>query len=186
MQETQITLNDGTSVKGIVFDNNDYQKMKQIFRQCMDISDLLRSLGGRKLNIPDVISEGIYCVLFNAARTNGDAYSYDAVDLSTKEGIQIKSASIANDCTSFGPTSTWDKLIFMDFAPKGIVDGNVDFYEIPSEDVYGLVLNQSKHETFIDQQKQGRRPRFSIKKLIISPKNIKPFAHINLLEDTQL
>ena len=71
----------------------------------------------------------------------------------------------------------------MDFAPNGVVDGNIDFYEITSEDVYGLVLNNSKNETFVDQQKQGRRPRFSIKKLIITKKNIKPFAHINLLED---
>jgi hypothetical protein len=63
-------------------------------------------LGGRKINIPDVISEGIYCYLFNCARTNGSAKSYDAVDLKTKEGIQIKSASIHDDCTSFGPTST--------------------------------------------------------------------------------
>ena len=184
MKDVQITLNDGTSVKGVVFDSGDYQKMRKIFKQCMEVSDLLRSLGGRKLNIPDVISEGIYCVLFNAARTNGDAYSYDAVALNTKEGIQIKSASIANDCTSFGPTSTWDKLVFMDFAPNDVVDGNIDFYEIPSEEVYGLILNNSKNETFLDQQKQGRRPRFSIKKLIIAKKNIKPFAHLNLLEET--
>lgn len=183
MKDVQITLNNGTSVKGVEFDKNDYKKMRKIFKQCVKISKLLHSLGGRKLNIPDVISEGIYCFLFNAARTNGDAYSYDAVNLKTKEGIQIKSASIPNDCTSFGPTSTWDKLVFMDFAPNGVVDGNVDFYEIPSEEIYGLILNNSKNETFLDQQKQGRRPRFSIKKLIIAKKKIKPFARINLLED---
>lgn len=54
---------------------------------------------------------------FNAVRTNGTAHSYDAVDKNTGEGIQIKSASIKTDCTSFGPTSTWDKLIFADLAP---------------------------------------------------------------------
>lgn len=182
MEEKQITLKDGASVFGVVFDNNDYQKMKNIFKQCVQISKQLNSLGGRKLNIPDVISEGIYCYLFNAARTNGDAYSYDAVDLVSHEGIQIKSASIPIDCTSFGPTSTWDKLIFMDFAPNGEVDGHIDFYEIDSSDVYNLILNKKKNETFKEQQAQGRRPRFSIKKEIIVKKKLQPFKHINLME----
>ena len=127
----------------------------------------------------------LYIVFFfNAVRTNRTAHSYDAVDKITGEGIQIKSASIKIDCTSFGPTSTWDKLIFVDLAPFGNVDGNVWFYEIDSTDIYNIVLNSKKNETFKDQQKQGRRPRLSIKDRIINPLSLLPIKKINLMEDT--
>ena len=97
--------------------------------------------------------------------------------------VQVyKSCSIDNDCTSFGPTSTWDELYFADFAPNGYVDGNVWFYKIDC-DIYSIVLNAKKGETFKDQQLQGRRPRFSIKSTIIKAQGLKPVLKINLLED---
>ena len=175
MQKVQVKLRDGTTVIGDSFDLSDYEMLKDIFHKWTDINKDLKYLGGRNLNVPDVFSEALYCIFFNAVRTNGTAYSYDAVDRTTGEGIQIKSASIANDCTSFGPTSTWDKLIYADFAPKGQVDGNVWFYDI--------VLNEKKGETFRDQQEQGRRPRLSMKSKIIKANNLKPIKKINLMED---
>ena len=93
----------------------------------------------------------------------------------------MKSASIQYDCTSFGPTSTWDDLYYVDFAPNGNVDGNVFFYKI-DVDFSGLILNAKKKETFRDQQLQGRRPRFSIKRQIIDANNLKPVLKINLAE----
>ncbi len=117
--------------------------------------------------------------LFNAVRTNGTARSYDAVDLVTHEGIQVKSTSIESDLTSFGPTSTWDVLIFMDFAPTGVVDGTVDIYRINTHP-RDIVLNRKKGETFTDQQMQGRRPRLSIKAQIINPEGLKPIKTIKL------
>ena len=182
MRSVSVRLKDGTTVIGDDFDMYDYEKLKEIFRKWTDINSDLKSLGGRNLNVPDVFSEAIYCIVFNAVRTNGTAHSYDAVDKSTGEGIQVKSASIANDCTSFGPTSTWDRLIFADFAPTGKVDGKIWFYEIDSEDVYGMVLNERKGETFADLQAQGRRPRFSIKNKIIKEKGLSPIKKIDLME----
>ncbi len=123
-----------------------------------------------------------YIVFFNAIRTNGTAYSYDAVDKITGEGIQIKSTSIVEDCTSFGPTSKWDKLYFVDFIPNGEIDGSVWFYEINSYDIYSIVLNGKRTKLFRDQQSQGRRPRFSIKSKIIKPNNLVPVYKINLGE----
>lgn len=73
-----------------------------------------------------------------------------------------------------------DKLYYTDFAPNGFVDGNVDFYEI-NDNIYDLVLNEKKGETFADQQAQGRRPRFSIKSKIINANNLKPVKSISLL-----
>lgn len=182
MKKIELTLRDGSRAIGDVFDEHDFDKLKKIFFKWQDINKDLKSLGGRNLNVPDVFSEAIYCYFFNSARTNGEAHSYDAVSLSNSAGIQIKSASIVNDCTSFGPTSTWDKLIFVDFVPNGAVDGNIWFYEIPSDEVYNLVLNEKEHETFRDQQKQGRRPRFSVRKAIIEKLKLQPIKKVNILE----
>lgn len=146
----------------------------------MEINNELKVLGGRTLNVPDVISEALYCYFFNAVRTNGTAYSYDAVDLVDGAGVQVKSASIPNDLTSFGPRSTWDKLVFMDFAPNGKPDGKIDIYEI-TQDVAKIVVNKGKNETFAEQQAQGRRPRFSIKSEIIEKYEVQPIKSINLL-----
>lgn len=183
MVKELVTLIDGTKVYGDAFDISDYKLLQKIFIKWLDINKDLKSLGGRNLNVPDVFSEALYCIFFNAVRTNGTAYSYDAVDKKTGEGIQIKSASILEDCTSFGPTSKWDRMIFVDFAPNGVVDGKIDFYEIESEDIYGMILNSKKNETFKDQQEQGRRPRFSIKKKIINEKALNPIKSIDLMEN---
>lgn len=185
MKKVKVTLKDKTVVVGDEFDMEDYKKFKQIFRKWININSDLKQFGGRNLNVPDVFSEALYCIFFNAVRTNGTAHSYDAVDKTTGEGIQIKSASIKTDCTSFGPTSTWDKLIFVDLAPFGNVDGNVWFYEIDSTNIYNIVLNSKKAETFSDQQKQGRRPRLSIKDRIIKPLRLTPIKKVNLMEDTE-
>lgn len=184
MKDYKVKLKDGTVITGDDFDANDLKKLKEIFKKWLDINADLKSLKGRGLNVPDVFSEALFCIAFDAVRTNDDpgAHSYDCVIKSTGEGVQVKSASIPNDCTSFGPTSTWDLLYYADFAPNGYVDGNVYFYEIDSNDVYGLVLNASKHETFADQQAQGRRPRFSIQSRIIKEKGLKPVKKFSLLD----
>lgn len=185
MEKVYTKLKDGTQVNGDKFDREDFVKIMNTFVLWTEINDLTKSLNARGINIPEIISEGIYCYSFNAIRTNGSASgagSYDAVSLDTGRGIQIKSSSIEFDCTSFGPDSKWDDLIFMDFCPNGKIDGHVDIYLI-EQDFSKMVLDAKKNETFEDQQKQGRRPRFSIKKSIIIPNKLKPIRRINLLKD---
>lgn len=182
MEKVRVTLRDGSSCFGDKFDNNDYLKLKEIFADWQKINNKLKPLGGRNLNVPDVFSEALFCIFFNAVRTNGNAYSYDCVSLDNQAGIQIKSGSIEEDCSSFGPTSTWDEIYYVDFAPNGSVDGIVNFYKI-DVDFSSLVLNAKKGETFKDQQLQGRRPRFSIKRTIIKAYGLKPILTINLLDN---
>lgn len=181
MKQETVRLKDGTVVIGDAFDESDFVQLQTIFKDWLEMNKKLKSLGGRGLNVPDVFSEALFCLAFNAVRTNGTAHSYDCVIRGTGEGVQVKSASIPNDCTSFGPTSTWDVLYFADFAPNGYVDGIVKFYKIEDNDVYNLVLNAGKGETFRDQQKQGRRPRFSIQSAIIKPKKLQPVKTISLI-----
>lgn len=172
---------DGTYVNGDFFDFSDLPFFVEIFNDWLDINQKLKKLGGRSMNVPDVFSEAIYGIYFNAIRTNGKAYSYDCVDVVTGEGIQIKSSSIPEDLSSFGPRSSWDRLIFADYCSNGVVDGIVKFYEI-DDSIYSLILNQKKGQTFSDQQKIGLRPRLSIKKSIIIPNGIAPILVVNLLE----
>ena len=156
------------------------KKIKIIFKKWQEINNDLKKIGGRTLNVPDVISEAIYCYLFNAVRTNNTAKSYDAVNINNHAGVQIKATSVDNDLTSFGPRSTWDELFFMDFAPNGIIDGNIAIYKIDT-DISKIIMNKEKNETFADQQRQGRRPRFSIKSEIIKKQNLKPIKSIRLI-----
>lgn len=184
MKTISVELKNGAIVQGDEFDKEDYRKLKDIFKKWLEINKQLKELNGRALNVPDVFSEALFCIFFNAVRTNNQPFagSYDCVTKDTGEGVQVKSASIPIDCTSFGPTSTWDILYFIDLAPNGEVDGNIYFYEIDSSKIYSLVLNKKKNETFIDQQRQGRRPRFSIKNKIIKKYGVKPILKINLLK----
>jgi hypothetical protein len=181
MKKESVVMRNHTSVEGDAFDLNDFKKIQEIFKKWLEINKMLNDLEGRKLNVPDVFSEALFSLAFNAVRTNNTAHSYDCVLRKTGEGIQVKSASIANDCTSFGPTSTWDLLYFADFAPNGGIDGVVKFYKIEDEWVYNLVLNQSKNETFKQQQEQRRRPRFSMQNKIIRPRNLKPEKTVNII-----
>ena len=180
MKEVGVKLHDGTFVTGVEFDDNDYSQLKSIFRDWMAINEKLKKLGGRNLNVPDVFSEALFCYFFDAIRTNDTAYSYDCVSKDGR-GIQVKSASIPNDCTSFGPKSTWDDLYYVDFAPNGFVDGVVKFYKI-DVDFSDFILNKKKRETFKQQQEQGRRPRFSIKQLLIDAYGLEPCRTINLMD----
>lgn len=180
MRKETVLLKDGTPVIGDAFDAYDFAVLQNIFKEWMHINGQLKALGGRNLNVPDVFSEALFCLAYNAVRTNATAHSYDCVMRNTGEGVQVKSASIPNDCTSFGPRSTWDLLYFADFAPNGTVDGIVKFYRIEDDNVYSLVLNTKKNETFRDQQEQGRRPRFSMQKSIIQPNKLIPERTIDL------
>ncbi len=180
MKQENVRLKDGTIVTGDAFDMQDFAVLQTIFKEWMQINKQLKGLGGRNLNVPDVFSEALFCLAYDAVRTNATAHSYDCVMRRTGEGVQVKSASIPNDCTSFGPRSTWDLLYFADFAPNGYVDGIVKFYKIEDSDVYNLVLNASKGETFRDQQEQGRRPRFSMQNSIIKPQGLAPERVIDL------
>ena len=180
LEKIKITLKNGKTIIGDKFDKNDLPAIKAIYSQWLSINKNVISLGGRSLNVPDVFSEALYCIYFNAIRTNKTAGSYDCVNINDKAGVQIKSASIKIDCTSFGPKYTWDELYFLDFAINGKIDGNIDVYFLDFS-LDDIILNKKKNETFKMQQEQGRRPRLSLKKLI-KEKNILPIKRINLLD----
>ncbi|MDE4079000.1 Bsp6I family type II restriction endonuclease [Methanosphaera sp. Vir-13MRS] len=150
-----------------------------IYNQWRDVSSKLSYLGCRRLNFPE-ISELIFCKLFDCWRTNNidiNHSSFDCYNPKTNKRIQIKAASSKNELTSFGPKSVWDELYYMEFYKDETYDGTFDIYLIPNELIYNN--KQNENETFVDQQKDGKRPRLHIRELI-KDNNIKPIGTYNI------
>lgn len=155
----------------------------RIYDSWRNLNDTLALVGARGVNIPEGLTEGLYCYLTGAWRTNnlkiqGCNTSFDCylpANQSNLNGqrIQIKACSVAPDLTSFGPHSVWDKLIFIDFS-KG--NGNFYIYDIPTQLIISRVLNSKNGETFLIQQQQGRRPRLSLLQVI--QENNLPFSYV--------
>jgi hypothetical protein len=59
----------------------------------------------------------------------------------------------------------------MDFWNEGTVDGSFDVYKIKTDLIYNWKVN--RNQTMRQYQAQGKRPRFSLKKLIVENR-IKP------------
>lgn len=134
----------------------------------------------RATNIPEAISEVMYCILTTAGRYHKSPNeklkdrSFDAFDIIEGKAVQIKATQMKYDCTSFGPKSKQDKIIFMDFYNNGNIDGTVDVYEIPYDLVSNVIVKQKEQITFEDRKKEGKRPRFSVKKFVIEPNDLQP------------
>jgi len=158
-------------------DVDDGKKYKKLFDQWRKLN---KGLGeyGRKVNIPEVISEGMFCVFSGSVRyikkiKGKGKVSFDTINLKKSRREQIKATSIEKDLTSFGPRTEWDDLFFIDFYNEGKLDGTFNIYLIPNELIYSNQVNTK--QTMKDQQNEKRRPRMSIKEIIKS-NDIKPLA----------
>ncbi|MGL6298047.1 MAG: Bsp6I family type II restriction endonuclease [Methanobacteriaceae archaeon] len=166
-----------------IFDKSDKDSLIEMYDMWAELSTRLNSYGCRKVNFPE-ISEIFFCLTFDCWRVNnakgagGEHTSFDCYNHKTEKTIQVKSAGAKNELTSFGPTSEWDELYFMDFYNDGNYDGTFEVYLIPNDDVYNVKVN--KNETFAEKQKTGQRPRFSIRKKIINPQNLEPLGKFNI------
>lgn len=112
---------------------------------------------------------------------SGANTSFDCIDLSSYERIQVKACSVLPDLTSFGPKSIWDKIYFVDFCREGKWDGTFDIYLIDNDLIYNHKVNEE--QTLKDQQLQGRRPRFSIFKEIIQREGLEPVKSASLKDE---
>lgn len=154
------------------YEKGDKKFLKELYFLWLKLNQLIKSVSTRGINIPEVITENAYCLEFTdcvrVVKLKKGKCSYDALNTKTGSKIQIKATSIVKDLTSFGPKSEWDELCFMDFSKS---DGTFDIYKIDSKLIYSRKVNAT--QTVRDQQKLGKRPRFSIMKLI-EENNIKP------------
>ena len=174
-----IKLPEGScNVEVQIFDDSDRNKFKTIYKVWRELNDEIESINTRRVNLPEILSEGLFCLEMGSVRINssinGAKSSFDAYDLKNNKRIQIKGCSMVPDLTSFGPKAVWDELYFCDFYRDGKWNGKFDIYLISNDLIYKHIVNKKKNETMKDQQKQGRRPRFLIYKEIIQVNNIKP------------
>lgn len=172
-----IKLPEGTfSTQVDCFDQIDEVLLRRIYKNWRNLSDELRMIKGRGVNLPEALSEGAFCRAMNTVRiTNsilGANTSFDVYNLKTQKRIQLKACSVLPDLTSFGPNSVWDELYFLDFYRQGKWDASIDIYLVPNNLIYNFKVNSN--QTMKQQQHQKRRPRFSIYSGIIHPNGLKP------------
>lgn len=179
LEEQKIILG-GNEIKIEIahLDKKDGKVFKELFDMWRKLNIGLEKYG-RKVNIPEVISEGMFCIFSGSVRYQRKlggkgTVSFDTLNLNNKKREQIKASSINEDLTSFGPRTEWDDLYFLDFFNGGKLDGTFNVYKISSKYIYENQVN--KGQTMKDQQGEKRRPRFSITKDIILKNKIKPLA----------
>lgn len=133
----------------------------------------LRTISTRGCNFPCELSENVVCYVLDYYLNKsggGDCYDY-------KKGriIEVKGSSSdkTDDLSSFSPQEEFDDLIFCkvnkDEDCVYIYDTNIS-----SETLKDIQI--SKTQTVGDQQKEKRRPRFSVYKQIIIPNKIRPLV----------
>jgi len=154
-------------------EKGDRELLKRLYSDWNKLNKELKAISTRGINLPETISENAFALFFpdcmRVVGLKGMKCSFDCINIKTGSRIQIKATSITSDLTTFGPRSEWDELFFLDFSAS---DGSFKAYKIEPDWIYKHMVN--KKQSFKDQQKQGRRPRFSIIDNIIKPKGLKP------------
>jgi hypothetical protein len=152
-----------------------YDKVRKIYFLWKKLNELIKEDYTRGINLPEAITEPICCYVNGFYLSIGGG-SEDAVIPSTNEKVQIKATSNWDkDLTSFGPTSEFD---YLHFVRLNQMEDKMYLYQIPTEELGAIMVNNN--ETFEEQQRQGRRPRFSIIDKYINKYDIKAYAVVDL------
>lgn len=183
-EEHVILKHDGKDFNCFVrtFDETSDAEIYRIYCAWRYLNEVSKSLGCRGVNIPEGLSETVFCRVMGSARIIEKPVnfpgSYDAYDIGREKRQEIKSTSIENDLTSFSPLIRCDELYFVDFYKHGMFDGSFDIYKIDIPSVMKLKMN--KTQTFEEQQSQGRRPRFSVRSKLIEEQGLLPVYSGNI------
>lgn len=173
-----IVFGENCSIEVMDFTTTDGVEWKRVFDLWRGLKMGMRDYKSREPNFPEGLSEVAFCLWSGSSRLirswRLSNTSFDTINTETMRAEQIKACSVEKDLTSFGPRSRWDDLYFLDFYNGGNVDGLFDIYKIPSNLIYDNRVNTG--QTLAEQQTEGRRPRFSLKKDIIARNNIAPIA----------
>lgn len=146
-----------------------------IYWKWKELNQLIKQYYTRWVNLHEVITENLCCILNWYVLHASEGWSEDAITNDWKK-VQIKwTSNFDDDLTSFGPKSEFDVLEFFR------LDQTNDIfycYRIPIEELENIKVN--KANTFKQQQLTGKRPRFSIIKSILHKQNYIEYATINM------
>ena len=152
-----------------------YNRVRELYFLWKELNNGIKEVYTRGINIPEALTEPICCYVNGYLLSIGGG-SEDAVIPQTNELVQIKATSNwDSDLTSFGPSSEFDCLHFVRLNQS---EDKMYLYEIPIEDLANVRVNST--ETFEEQQRQNRRPRFSIINKYIVPYGIRHYAVVDL------
>ena len=175
------------------FEEADRPMLKKMFEDWVSLSKQSLLVGStRIINIPEGLTEAIFALDLNCGRStkniSGTSSSFDHYDFKNDRRIQLKAASSYGP-SSFGPRSVYDEIYFMFL--REIADskkskqrnfsGKYEIYKLEPSLFPNIVCKKATGETFADQQKMGRRPRFTIPHELIIPLNLKPILVNDIL-----
>lgn len=168
VEKMELVKVDSQRIKTVI---DTYYHWKQLDAEIKTLS------GTRGINFPSELSEYMACYALDLY-VNKDGSNGDAVDMTDESHpliIEIKgsSADETSAPNSFSPSEHFDDLVF---ARLEKYDDLLKIYRlgISSEDLKKIQVN--KTQTVEDQQKQGRRPRFSIQDKIVDARGLEPDA----------
>lgn len=173
-------MGNSKKVKEISFMEIDEQRIRttcNIYFHWKQLDTELRTISTRGCNFPGELSENFVCYCFGFCLNKVDGG--DCYDRENDRVIEVKcsSSDTTDDLSSFSPKETFDDLIFCK------VDKNEDciyFYDthIGSNELKKIKIN--KTQSVEDQQKEGRRPRFSVYKQIVLENNLQPILKFSI------
>ncbi len=139
-----------------------------------ELDQRIRSSATRGVNIPETISEAMACYalgfMWNKG-SGGDAVDGDKV-------VEFKATgNWDRDTSSFSPKENFDSLFFLRLDKR---NDELYIYDtgMNSEKLKQIKVN--KKEILEQQQDVGRRPRFSVLKVIIEPQGIQPIMKVDI------
>lgn len=154
-----------------------YNKIITLYPKWQFLNTELKKIYSRGINLHEAFTEIICCYHLNLDLNLGKSTNSADAFNQKKEPVQIKGSSYCeDDLSSFGPNSKFNILYYCCIDTKNVYIMNI--FNIPINNLNTTFVN--KNETFFDQQRQKRRPRFSIYKKIILPNQLKPLLIINL------
>lgn len=143
-----------------------------------ELDSLVRNSHTRGININEAITETLLCYVGDFKLNKGSGG--DAFDERTQNIIEIKATNnYHTDTTSFSTNEHFDFLYFVRLDKRNDI---MYFYNLGINSDYLKTIKVNAKETLGDQQRAGRRPRFSIIKSIIEPNQLQPFANLDLME----
>ena len=150
----------------------DWKQLKRLHNAYVIWNKALRetSWASRGANLSEAISEAVVCLC-----TKGTLIVNGHGDIKLPDGriAECKATTLqTNDLTSFSPASNFDNLYFVRYASSEENLYRVYDLRMTRNDLNPIKVNS--RSTFRDHANQGRRPRFSVIKMIIEHKSLKP------------
>lgn len=142
----------------------------QIYQHWKTLYTELQTLSTRGYPFPGELSENFACYALGYMLNKGSGG--DAYDPHTDRIIEMKGTGAdKDDLSSFSPSEEFDELVFCKVEKE---EDCLYIYctGVNSDDLKDIPV--SKTQTVGDQQRQGRRPRFSIMQKIIRARGLTP------------